>query len=89
MQAVTITQVNIQELETLIENSIRKVLSSQQSQQSTEPDQFISIATCSQILNVSRVTIYEYIKEGRLRKYKIGSTTRLLRSQVLSIAEPV
>jgi excisionase family DNA binding protein len=52
-----------------------------------EAEKYISIASTCLMLSVSRPTIYEYLKNGRLKKYKIGSTTRLLKSEVLSIVE--
>lgn len=44
MQAVTITQITAPELETLIENSIKKVLSTQQAEQPTETDRWFDLS---------------------------------------------
>ena len=75
------------EFQSMIDKSLDRAIQSQQ-QKNPENDHYISIKTASQLLSVSRVTVYEYIKTGRINKYKIGSTTRLLKSDVLSIVQP-
>ncbi len=87
MNDLFFSPIRLEELESLIEKSLIRVIHTQP--KSAENDQYISIASSCLILSVSRPTIYEYLKSGRLKKYKIGSTTRLLKSEVLSIVEQV
>ena len=87
MKDLFFSPIQLVDLENLIENSLKRVIYSQP--KAIENDQYVSIATTCLILSVSRPTIYEYLKSGRLKKYKIGSTTRLLKSEVLSIVEQV
>jgi excisionase family DNA binding protein len=68
--------------------NIENLLLANQTNRQSEPDQYISISSSCSILSVSRPTVYEYLKSGRLKKYKIGSTTRLLKSEVLALVKP-
>ena len=66
MQAVTITQITPTELETLIENSIKKVLSTQQTEQPTETDELLTVQDTAKFLSLSVPTIYGLIHKGEI-----------------------
>lgn len=86
MSEVVLSFLKLSDIEEVVERSLARAF---QSQKQSEPEQYISIASAATILAVSKVTIYHYISEGLLNKYKIGSTTRLLKSEVLSLVKKV
>jgi excisionase family DNA binding protein len=67
MQAVTITQITPPELETLIENSIRKILSNHHSNSPQQPtDELLTVQDAAQLLRLSVPTIYGLIHKGEI-----------------------
>lgn len=72
MEAVTITQITPPELETLIENSIRKVLSGQTATTPTETDQQLTIKQAGDFLNLSVHTLYGYVHRADIPVCKRG-----------------
>ncbi len=67
MQAVTITQITPPELETLIENSVRKILSSQPTNTPQQPtDELLTVQDAAQLLRLSVPTIYSLIHKGEI-----------------------
>lgn len=87
MQDFLLSPISLADLESIIEKSVGKAL---QSSQNTPGDleHYVSVKTASKMIGVTQATIHHYIEEGRLVRYKIGRTTRLLKSDVLSIALP-
>lgn len=87
MKDYMIFSIPLEEVESMITKSVERAL---QSKSSTEvgDTKYISISTACSILSVTPPTVYEYIERGKLKKYKIDSTTRLLKSEVLSIVIP-
>jgi excisionase family DNA binding protein len=71
MQAVTITQITAPELETLIENSIKKVLSTQQAKQ-PETDKLLTIQEAAEFLRLTVPTIYGKVHRNELPYMKRG-----------------
>lgn len=65
MQAVTITQITAPELEALIENSIKKVLSGAV-KESQESDELLTVPDAAKFLSLSVPTIYGLISKGEL-----------------------
>ena len=45
-------------------------------------DQYVSISKASTLLSVSRGTIYNLLKKGAFRKYKVNYATRLKASEI-------
>jgi excisionase family DNA binding protein len=43
----------------------------------SEPRQFYSVNRCAAILDVSRSTIFRWIRDGRLEAVRIGDRTRI------------
>ncbi len=84
MQAVTITQITAPELETLIENSIKKVLSTQQAEQPTETDRWFDL---NEFCNYhpdkpSKPTVYGWVNAGTIPVHKGGKKLRFLKSEI-------
>lgn len=84
MQAVTITQITALELETLIENSIRKVLSTQQAEQPTETDRWFDL---NELCNYhpdkpSKPTVYGWVYASSIPVHKGGKKLRFLKSEI-------
>lgn len=84
MQAVTITQITAPELETLIENSIKKVLSTQQAEQPTDPDRWFDLTELCEYLpdKPTKPTAYGWVHEGSIPVYKGGKKLRFLKSEI-------
>lgn len=84
MQAVTITQITAPELETLIVNSIKKVLSTQQAEQQTDPDRWLDL---NEFCNYhpdkpSKATAYSWVSAGIAPVHKSGKKLRFLKSEI-------
>ncbi len=84
MQAVTITQITAPELETLIENSIKKVLSSQQAEQPTETERWFDLnELCIYHPDKpSKPTVYGWVNAGTIPVHKGGKKLRFLKSEI-------
>jgi excisionase family DNA binding protein len=84
MQAVTITQITAPELETLIENSIKKVLSTQQAEQPTETDRWLDLnELCIYHPDKpSKPTVYGWVNVGIIPVHKGGKKLRFLKSEI-------
>ena len=72
MQAVTITQITPPELETLIENSLRKILSVQQKIPINEADKLLTIRQVAEVLTLSVPTIYGLVSRSEIPCMKKG-----------------
>jgi excisionase family DNA binding protein len=73
MQAVTITQITPPELETLIENSLKKILTSQKPEQpQPETDQLLTIQQVAELLSLSVPTIYGLVSRSEIPCMKKG-----------------
>ena len=70
MQAVTITQISAPELETLIENSLRKILTDRPTQ--PETDQLLTVQQTAQFLTLAPATIYSMVCRGEIPSSKRG-----------------
>ena len=67
MQAVTITQITPPELETLIENSIRKILNSQKNNDpQPQTDDLLTVQDTAKFLTLSVPTVYGLISKGAI-----------------------
>jgi len=84
MQAVTITQITAIELETLIENSIKKVLNNQQVEQPTEIDRWFDLnELCIYHPDKpSKPTVYGWVNAGTIPVHKGGKKLRFLKSEI-------
>ena len=84
MQAVTITQITAPELETLIENSIKKVLSNQQAEQPTETDRWFDLnELCTYHPDKpSKPTVYGWVNAGTIPVHKGYKKLRFLKSEI-------
>ena len=84
MQAVTITQISASELEILIENSIKKVLGTQQAEQPTETDRWFDLNEfCIYHPDKpSKPTVYGWVNAGIIPVHKGGKKLRFLKSEI-------
>lgn len=84
MQAVTITQITPPELEALIENSIKKVLRTQQTEQPAEADRWFDINELCQYHpdKPSKPTVYGWVNAGSIPVHKGGKKLRFLKSEI-------
>ncbi len=85
MQAVTITQITAQELEKLIENSIRKILSTQPTTQHPDPpDQLLTVQQAAEFLTLSIPTIYGLISKGAIPCMKRSKRVYFSKAELLN-----
>jgi predicted DNA-binding transcriptional regulator AlpA len=84
MQAVTITQITAPELETLIENSIKKVLIIQQVEQPTETDRWFDLNELCIYHpdHPSKPTVYGWVNAGIIPVHKGAKKLRFLKSEI-------
>lgn len=85
MQAVTITQITPPELESLIENSIKRVLSSHQNEQPSEvSDRWFDLTELCQYHpdKPSKPTVYGWVHNGLIPCSKGGKKLRFLKSEI-------
>lgn len=82
MQAVTITQITASEFEALIENSIKKILSSQSSQ-TEKADELLTVEGAAKLLSLSVPTIYGLISKGQLPVMKRSKRCYFSKSEVI------
>lgn len=72
MQEITITQITPPELETLIENTIKKVLSIHQTPPYPQADEVLTIKQAAQLLCLSVPTIYGLVHRSEIPVSKRG-----------------
>ena len=86
MQAVTITQITYNELETLIENSIGKFLNSKvnEAKSNSKP---LTQKELANFLNLSDQTITRWRLKGRIPYIKIGPSIRYNLDDVIKALE--
>jgi excisionase family DNA binding protein len=82
MHDVLLSPIRLNELEALIQNSVRKVLEdSPQSTPPTEPNDeagpMLNIHQAAEFLNLTVPTIYTYVHEGKIPHYKPTGGKRL------------
>ena len=84
MQAVTITQITPPELETLIENSIKKVLSAQKSEPQPDPDRWLDLTELCNYLPDKPVkpTVYGWVHHSLIPCHKKGKKLFFLKSEI-------
>jgi predicted DNA-binding transcriptional regulator AlpA len=84
MQAVTITQITAPELETLIENSIKKVLSTRQAEQPAETDSWLDLNELCEYHpdKPSKPTVYGWVNAGTIPVHKGAKKLRFLKSEI-------
>lgn len=83
MQAVTITQITPPELEVIIENSLKKVLSVQ-AKQTTETDRWFDLDGFRDYHqgHPSRATVYGWVSAGIVPCHKSGKRLLFLKSEI-------
>jgi predicted DNA-binding transcriptional regulator AlpA len=84
MQAVTITQITAAELETLLENSIKKVLSTQQTEQPNETYRWFDLnELCIYHPDKpSKPTVYGWVNASTIPVHKGSKKLRFLKSEI-------
>ncbi len=85
MQAVTITQITPFELESLIENSLRKIINADKPTTLTEPtDRWFNLDGLCEYLpdKPAKQTIYGKASKGEIPLYKDGKKLRFLKSEI-------
>ena len=85
MQAVTITQITPFELESLIENSLRKIINSNKPNTPTEPaDRWFNVDELINYLpdRPAKQTIYGKVSSNEIPHYKDSKKLRFLKSEI-------
>jgi excisionase family DNA binding protein len=72
----------VNEITTAVLSGVREIIKSKE--QSTEDKENWTIDETADYLKVSKVTIHSYVRQGILKKYKIGAKTLFKKSEVLA-----
>jgi excisionase family DNA binding protein len=84
MQAVTITQITPEELELLIENSIRKILSAQQPPKESEGDELLTAKEAATFLSLTVPTLYGKVHNREIPNSKQGKRLYFSKLQLIA-----
>ncbi|GAB2841354.1 helix-turn-helix domain-containing protein [Ferruginibacter profundus] len=84
MQAVTITQISAPELETLIENSLKRILKFQKQEQLTQTDFWFDLTELCNYLpdKPAKPTVYGWVHACLIPHHKGGKKLRFLKSEI-------
>lgn len=85
MQAVTIVQITPEELEVLIEKSVKKVLAELKELKSQETtDRWMDLNELCQYMpdKPSKATVYGWVNNGSIPVHKGGKKLRFLKSEI-------
>ena len=84
MEDLMFTSLKKEELSTIIEHSIRKVLSeSPPSKTEANPNDLLNIEEASSLLNLAKATVYALSSSGRIPVFKKSKRLYFSRSQLL------
>lgn len=72
MSDILFSPIRLSELELLIENSLRKILLTQDRKPSAQPDNLITRKEAADTLRVTLPTLHSYTLEGKIKGYRIG-----------------
>ena len=87
MQAVTITQITPPELEKLIENSLRKILSFQTPP--PQPESYITRQEAAAMLHCSLPTLLAWTLDGKIKGYRIGRRVLYKKNEINSAVSSI
>lgn len=85
MQAVTIVQITPEELEVLIEKSLKKVLEEfKESELKESPDRWMNLNELCEYMpdRPSKPTVYGWVHAGKVPVHKGGKKLRFLKSEI-------
>lgn len=84
MQAVTITQITPPELESLIENSLKKILSDKRAEQPTESERWFDLLGLCEYLpdKPAKATVYGWITRNEIPYHKRAKKLYFLKSEI-------
>jgi len=83
MIVTQIQNLEVSELQTLIENSVKNVLEKNSSKQEPETD-LLTRNEVAKMLQISLVTLTEWIKQGKIPALRIGTRVRFKKADVLN-----
>lgn len=82
MEVIQIQNLEVSELQTLIENSVKNVLEKNSKQ---EPEtELLTRNEVAKMLQISLVTLNEWIKQGKIPALRIGTRVRFKKADVLN-----
>ena len=83
MQTLQIQNLEVKELQELIENSVKNVL--EQTVSKKEPEtELLTRNEVAKMLQISLVTLTEWIKQGKIPALRIGTRVRFKKGEVLN-----
>jgi excisionase family DNA binding protein len=74
MENLIVVQMSIQQLRGIITEAVKAEFQNSQ-KLTTDVKEFLTVSQAAKKLNLSKVTIYEYLKKGVFKKSKIGKRT--------------
>lgn len=82
MQQIQFIQTTPQELERLVKKAVNEALNQQPQPATNEPNDLLTIEEVAKIFQVSKNTIFSYIKKGFLTAYAVGRRNYFKRHEV-------
>jgi excisionase family DNA binding protein len=83
MKSLQINNLEVNELQELIENSVKKALGQTASRQEPEPE-FMTRFEVVEMLQISLVTLNDWMKQGKIPTLKIGRLVRFKKADVIN-----
>jgi len=83
METIQINNLEVNELQELIETSVKKVLEQTVSKQEPETE-LLTRNEVAKMLQISLVTLTEWIKQGKVPALRIGTRVRFKKDEVLA-----
>ena len=90
METIQINNLGVAELQELIETSVKKALAQTVTKPEPEPEtELLTRNEVAKMLQISLVTLTEWIKQGRVPAYKINSRVRFKKNEILNSLKEV
>lgn len=80
-----LTNISLAEIETVIKNAVAEILAQQGNKPHNENSDLITREQTAELLRVSLPTLHNWTKSGLLQSYKINTSVRYKRDEVMRI----
>ena len=86
-EQVVFTSISIERLEYIIQESIKKEFRRHSKQTAVGDNDLIKTPEACALLQVSKVTLYKWMEQGRIKGYKMGTRLYFKKSELLASVE--
>ena len=87
----TVTLLTEEQIRAIVGDAVRSAVSSEMDRKQPNPQHsgLFTIKQAQERMQITRPTIYKWLKEGRLKAYRIGGRVFLKEAEVMSALQPV